>query len=220
VIIGVMFRFRSGSLSWLPLMLIIAIGGCSSKPPAAKLEAGWTEAKNATEGVSMGMPPGWTSMGLENADVSKVMDEASKLNPQFGAAANMVKNLPHNVKYALLVFDPTGKGNATVQIIVEDVGRNVSVKEASAANAKTMRMLNVQNVREEEIDLPVGPSGKFTYDLTANAVDGQQHSNHATCYTLVRGTKIYSVTMMSFSDRASELEPVYKKMIESLRFTD
>ena len=204
---------------------ILAIGAglivwsIALKDSGAKLQSGWRRV-TTPEGFNVGLPPGWKSVSTTNAD--KAYEALKSANPQL---ANLVKDqlgssLSSLIK--LLAFDTKSPTLAqqfatNMNVVVAPaagVGLDVFLEQNLVQLRKTPGLAGVES---SKLELPSGPAGLVTSQLTVNAPGGAQQVA-ITQYLLVNGSNGYILSFSTLPSFAANYKDSFKQIAETFRF--
>ena len=205
------------------VIAIAAVGGTlifKRTSDRDKLEPGWRRARVAAEGFSLGMPPGWRSVSTTNAD--KAFEALRSANPQL---ADIVKDqlgasLSSLIK--LLAFDtrsPTlAQQFATNMNVVVAPAAGIDIDTFLEQNLAQLRKTpGLANVESRRVDLPAGPAGQVTSQLTVNAPGGAQQVA-ITQYLVVNGQKGYIMSFSTLPTSMPAYVDLFQQIAETFRF--
>jgi hypothetical protein len=205
------------------VVAIAAVGGTlllRSGGDKSTLDPGWKRVAAAAEGFSVGMPPGWESVSTTDAD--KAFEALQSANPQLAALVKDQLGGSLSSLIKLLAFDtksPTlAQQFATNMNVVVAPAAGVPIETFLEQNLIQLRKTpGLSSVESRRMELPSGPAGSVTSQLTVNAPGGAQQVA-ITQYLVVNGTNGYIMSFSTLPSFKQTYVRLFEQIAETFRF--
>lgn len=172
-------------------------------------------------GLTITLADGWQAYELDAAGleaIGELFPEDSQIGQLLGGQAGSLAAA--GVK--LWAIDPRDASVVddfapTLNVIEQPMPAGLSIELlGQLAKAQLEGLEASSDVTVESVELPAGPAVKATYRLDQPLADGSAVSAAGTQYYLASEDSLYIVTFTAASEAATELEPVFDAMAESI----
>lgn len=197
--------------------VVVALAGCGKDEPdvvsstPAPDKPGWTAIKAG--GVSMSVPAELEVVDLTPDQISDSLDNLAKDLPQFQEVAQIVRNLPPNVRFTFIAADRESARTgfaSNVNVVEEVVPAGMGFQRLADANAAGLeQMLGPGKLTRSPVRLPAGEAERREFEMPV--VTGKARS---VAYLLMRGTTSYNIT---FTTAPGDVLPV-DEIMQTFRF--
>jgi hypothetical protein len=209
-------------LAGLAACLALA-GGCggsgeADQPRQVGQSAGLEVYEVGSQGFSIGLPPQWRVVSVDEALPERERKQLAQDNPDFAPLLDAMSSGEQPIK--LFAFDPEAqRGFATnVNVVAVDLPSGTTLEQFVAANEADIKGFGgrVGEIESKAAELPSGAARSLEYGVRLTT-GGSERTVATLQYLLVGGDKGYVVTFSTLPDLSERYDPVFDRTIRSLR---
>jgi hypothetical protein len=213
---------RGLALRACALTLAALAAGCggSDEPeqPLQVGEAGGLEVYEvSSQDFSIGVPPEWRVISVDEALPEEERKELARENPDFAPMLEALADESQPIK--LFAFDPDVRdGFATnVNVIAVELPDGVGLDEFVSANKGDIERFSglSADVETASVELPGGPAERLDYRLQVTSAGTAQEVATRQYLTLGDGAG-YVVTFSTLPQHSARYDPVFERIVRSL----
>lgn len=198
-----------------------ACGGSEDEPrQVATTPAGLTEYEVASQGFSIGVPPQWRVVSVDEALPEGERRQLARDNPEFAPLLEAIGSEAQPIK--LIAFDPeVHEAFATnVNVVVVPLPSGTSLQDFVAANQADIRHFSgrVGPLRSKPARLPIGAAHRLEYRLRLTA-GGRRFTAATLQYLVVGPDRGYVVTFTTLPELSDRYSPTFDRTIRALRLS-
>jgi hypothetical protein len=195
-----------------------ACGGSEDEPRQVGESAGLTRYQVSSQGFSIGVPPEWRVVSVDEALPEAERRQLARDNPEFAPLLEAIGSDAQPIK--LIAFDPeVQEAFATnVNVVVVPLPSGTSLREFVAANLADIRGFSgrVGQLRSRPAQLPSGAAHRLEYGLRLTA-GGRRFTAATLQYLVVGPDRGYVVTFTTLPELSDRYSPTFDRTIRSLR---
>ena len=213
---------RGLALHACALTLAALAAGCGGsddpEQPRQVGEAGGLEVYEvSSQGFSIGVPPDWRVVSVDEALPEEDRQELARENPDFAPMLEALADESQPIK--LFAFDPDVRdGFATnVNVIAVELPGGVGLEEFVSANKGDIERFSGLSgeVDSASVELPSGAAERLDYRLRVTSGEAEQEVATRQ-YLLVADEKGYVVTFSTLPQHSTRYEPEFDQIARSL----
>jgi hypothetical protein len=199
-------------------------GGCGGSDddadqPRQVGESGGLEVYEvSSQGFSIGVPPEWRVISVDEALPEADREELARDNPELAPLFEAIVSGDQPIK--LFAFDPEVEDRfaTNVNVLAIDLPSDVGLEDFAAANEADIENFSgrVGPVASETADLPSGPARRLTYRVRVTT-EGRERTVATLQYFVVGDGKGYVVTFSTLPNLSDRYEPTFDRIVRSLR---
>lgn len=194
--------------------------------PTPKLEAGWKSYRVSTGDFSIAFPSTWVYQDLQKRTVEPALEDLKKKNPSLAnwfedATQKVLKEAGALIFAADLGPNSVVDNNGTILYLIHEtetqafsmdywVGVNLADVENQPGVAKP--------VAHRRIQLPIGEAEQIRYTITSTNSRKVTVKTAITQYIMLHGKESYIVTFGTPPSLDAKYQPVFEKIIQTIRF--
>lgn len=211
---------RAGALTLVALAAACGggDGGEEEQPRQVGESAGLEVYEVSSQGFSIGVPPEWRVISVDEALPEDVREELSRDNPELAPMLEAVVSGEQPVK--LFAFDPEVEDRfaTNVNVLAVDLPSDVGLDEFVAANEADIEAFSgrVGPIASEQAQLQGGTARRLTYRVRVKS-EGRERTVATLQYLLVGTGKGYVVTFSTLPNMSGRYEPTFDRIVASLR---
>jgi hypothetical protein len=197
-------------------------GGCggsddADEPRQVGESAGLEVYEVASQGFSIGLPPEWRVVSVDEALPEQEREQLARDNPDFAPLLDALSSGDQPIK--LFAFDPeVQRGFATnVNVVAVDLPSGVTLEDFVAGNHADIEGFSgrVGPIESKATQLPGGPARSLAYGIRVTT-GGSERIVATLQYLVVGKGKGYVVTFSTLPDLTERYEPVFDRTVRSL----
>lgn len=238
---------RSKSLIWIAsaALVVLFLVGCAGLAPTpttvptpaatatlssasmSAAEASWSFYTNKSEGMAIGLPPGWKRLELDRAGLEAGIEAVAKQNAELAdalqAQANMLKS--SGIRFYALDLGP----EAVASQSITDVSIQKQTLESAPsfdvyvqANVTKLEEMTtvVKPVAHRRLQLEAGATEEVRYLVEVRATDGQTRTLAVAQYLMLRGNDSYVITCSTLDAYKDKYASVFLSIAQNFRFLE
>ena len=198
---------------------LAACGGSNEedRPRQVGQSAGLEVYGVASQGFSIGVPPDWRVISVDEALPEGEREQLSRENPDFAPLLEAISSGEQPIK--LFAFDPDVQDAfaTNVNVVAVDLPSGTTLAQFVEANKADIEAFGarVGAMESAPAQLPSGPAERLAYRLRLTT-GGRRQTVATLQYLLVGGDKGYVVTFSTLPDLSDRYGPVFDRTIRSL----
>ncbi len=193
-------------------------GGSDDQPQRVGTSAGLIRHEVASHGFSIGVPPEWRVVSVEEALPEAEQERIARENPEFAPLLEGVSSGEGPIK--LFAFDPAvhDRFATNVNVIAIGLPANATLGQFVKVNENQIKTFGARasGVESKPARLPAGPARRLAYRLRLTT-GGRERTVATLQYLLVGGGKGYVVTFSTLPELSERYAPTFDRAVMSLR---
>ncbi|MEX0674423.1 MAG: hypothetical protein WD067_06585 [Gaiellaceae bacterium] len=206
------------------LAACLALAGCggsddeTDQPRQVGESAGLEVYEVSSQGFSIGVPPEWRVISVDEALPEADREELARDNPELAPLLEAIVSGEQPIK--LFAFDPEVEDRfaTNVNVLAVDLPSDVGLEDFVAANEADIEGFGgrVGPIASEAADLRSGPARRLTYRVRVTS-EGRERTVATLQYVLVGDGKGYVVTFSTLPNLSGRYGPTFDRIVRSLR---
>jgi hypothetical protein len=193
-------------------------GGSDDELQQVGTSAGLTRYEVASHGFSIGVPPKWRVVSVEEALPEAEEERIARENPEFAPLLEGVSSGEGPIK--LFAFDPAVHERFATNVNVVAVGlpANATLEQFIRVNENQIKTFGgrASGVESKPARLPAGPARRLAYRLRLTT-EGRERTVATLQYLLIGGGNGYVVTFSTLPELSDRYAPTFERTVRSLR---
>ena len=169
---------------------VATIVAAAPDAPAAPVVPGdWRTVRDTAAGFSVALPDGWTDVPLDAGTMDRLLNEARRADPEFGASLDYQARQAAAAGGRLLAFETDRGGALNMTVMTSDSG-GATLGDVQRDMTAELAALGVADISQERVTLPAGPAFRLTYDVRVGGIGVRQ-----VVHMVIGGGDVFAVTV-------------------------